>query len=241
MKVTSSDLTQQVHEELRALRKHRAGASVENLARLAPIIRGLLGAGDPHVARARMTHELLDAETGTEIDAAAAALGFLADGETVLDRLTAYGQKVYLDQRQVRRLSDRGLETLAQLITTNWPTETVPQLSAAVVYTGGGWDIQLNTRRLLVVEMQQPRITLLHGSETEESVPNWIHREDQTWEQRHLQRPISMAEIGEETSVVIIWRGELWPKFNVTWHGASPLAASETLGNKLMLRLQSED
>lgn len=241
MKVTPAptphSLAEEVHEDLKRLRKHRDAASVANLGRLAPTICDLLGAGDPHLARARLTHELLEAETSTEIDAAAAALGFAADGDTVLDRLSSYGQEVFLDQRQVRRLSDRGLESLAWLITTNWPTETVPQLTATIIYTGSGWEVHLVTKRLQVVEMRQPDAIIMQGDTTTDAVLEWHQTCDETWEHAHLREPIPVANTGQETSVSITWRGELWPKFNTQWHTTTPMAASESLGNKLMLRL----
>ena len=46
-----------------------------------------------------------------------------------------------------------------------------------------------------------------------------------------------VESVREETSIVVVWRGELWPKFNVTWNGEYGNGALEMLGNKLLIRL----
>lgn len=222
--------------ELLALRKQIAGVTVDTIAR-ATVVCDLLGAGDPLVAYTRLGHEILDSELDLPVKAAAASLGFLAEGDTHLKRLDAFGAEIGMEQRQVRRYSDRGIRTLARLIATNWPTETVPRLSVAVVRSDSGWELHLSAVRLLAVEMRVPAVTLLTGGTRHDLTPSWETRDDHARQHAHTSEPLSVVDDGTETSVVIVWRGELWPKHSVTWVGPHVDATSESLGNKLMLRL----
>lgn len=205
----------------------------------AATIRDLLGGGDPHVAYTRLTHEILDSDLDLSIKAAAASLGFSSDGDTHLKRLDEFGAEVGLEQRQVRRYSDRGIKALARLIATNWPTETVPQLTVIARHDGQRWELHLTTRRLLAVEMRPLRIEVLVGQNRDEPDLDWQTIDQNPWQHAHTTQPLIIANTEQETSVVIVWRGELWPKHNIAWRGASPLAESESLGNKLMLRLRA--
>lgn len=234
--MTEPTLEDRVLAELLLLRKQTTGVTVDTLAR-APVICALLGSGDPFVAYTRLSHEILASDLDLPVMAAAASLGFLADGDTHLKRLDALGADVGMDQRQVRRYSDRGTRTLARLIATNWPTETVPRLNAAVIRTEHGWELHLATARLLVVEMRPIAMTLLAGVTREDLAAKWAVKNDDVSQSAYTTEPLRVLAGGQETSVVIVWRGELWPKYAVTWVGPHTDAASETLGNKLMLRL----
>lgn len=230
----ADSLEDRVLAELLALRKTTNGVTVDSIAR-ASTITALLGDGDPYVAYTRLMHQVLDSDLDRPVQAAAASLGFNAEGATHLERLDDFGAEVFLDQRQVRRHSDKGMRTLARLIATNWPLETVPQLTGHVVSTGDGVEIQVVTKRLLVVEMREPVITLFVGDESEVVAVDWAAREIDGWEHSHMAAPIHIAAT-TETSLAIVWRGELWPKFNVTWQPQQRAVISESLGNKLMLR-----
>lgn len=239
-KVTSlmaeQSLEERVLAELLALRKQAAGVTVDTLAR-ATVVSDLLGAGDPVVAYTRLGHEILDSDLDLPVKAAAASLGFLAAGDTHLKRLDAFGAQIGMEQRQVRRYSDRGIRTLARLIATNWPTETAPRLSVAVVRSERDWEIHLTAERLHAVEMHEPSVTVLAGGTSHNLAPAWMTRDDHVWQRTHTVEPLRASDDGVETSVVIVWRGELWPKHAVTWIGSHTGATSESLGNKLMLRL----
>lgn len=230
-------LEERVLAELLLLRKQSAGITVDTLARSTTIC-DLLGAGDPFVAYTRLSHEILESDLDLPVNAAAASLGFLAEGDTHLKRLDAFGAQIGMDQRQVRRYSDKGIRTLARLITTNWPTETVPQLTVAVVRSERGWELHLTTARLLAVDMRPVAVTVLDGTAREVTSPEWAVHDDHVWEFAHTVEPLHIRDSGEETSVVIVWRGELWPKFAATWLGQHGDVTSESLGNKLMLRLR---
>ena len=129
-------LDERVYLELLELRKSRFGITVDSIAH-ANVICQLLGAGDPFLAYSRIRHEILNSDFGLPIMAAAASLGLTVKGEGHLNRLTSFGSELYLDQRQVRRYSDKGLRELARMIVTNWPTETSPELSLFLFKVSG--------------------------------------------------------------------------------------------------------
>lgn len=225
-----------VLKELRALRKDGAGVRVETLARARTICQ-LLGAGDPYVAYTRLQHALLDSSLDRTIQAAAASLGFASAGSTHLDRLVDAGDDLHLEQRQVRRLSDQGLVAIARLVATNWAVESVPELTAIVASTPDGLELHIATSRPLVVEMRNPALDVLTGTERTTPTLDWTTHWSPEREHSALREPIRFVRPNVETSAVIVWRGELWPKFTIIWDGAHQHVASETLGNKLMLRL----
>lgn len=244
MKVTpppeaSKSLEFRVHAELLALRKLRGGVTVEALAQ-SEAISQLLGAGDPYLTYTRLQHEVLASNLDIAIQAAAASLGFSSDGQTHLERLDDFASEVGLEQRQARRHSDKGIAALARLISSNWPTETVPQLTITIGYAPDtGWHVHLVTQYLHVVAMSEPEVTVIVGGEHSEAELLWVRGENNTWRYARTDRPLEITDRAEETSVAIVWRGELWPKFNVQWLASSPVVA-ETLGNKLLLRVRSE-
>ncbi|MBN9631195.1 MAG: hypothetical protein J0I18_11360 [Actinobacteria bacterium] len=231
-------LEARVLAELRALRKQAHGVTVEALGR-SSVICDLLGAGDPYVAYTRLCHEILDSELDLPVKAAAASLGLLAEGDTHLKRLDAFGAEIGMDQRQVRRYSDKGIQTLARLVAMHWPTETVPALTALIVRSAKGWDLHLATARLHIVEMRPVAAVLFTGAKHVELNPEWGSQEAGTWVHAQTRRPLSIATSSEEISIAITWAGELWPKFTVRWVGKQQEAGSESLGNKLMLRIHT--
>ncbi|MCS4275141.1 hypothetical protein M2390_000299 [Mycetocola sp. BIGb0189] len=243
MKVTptqaeaTQSLEARVGAELRGLRKLRGGITVEAISHM-NVICQLLGAGDPYVAYTKLQHEVLASNLDISIKAAAASLGFSSSGQSHLDRLNEFAAEAGLEQRQVRRHSDRGIAVLATLISSNWAVETVPQLTAIIEYVAGaGWRIHLRTQRLHVVEMSEPEVTVMVGSTHDEYEMKWIHGDRRSWRYGHTSTPLNVRETSEDVSVVVVWRGELWPKFNVQWLTPCPYMVSETLGNKVMLRL----
>jgi hypothetical protein len=235
--VPDADLEARVLNDLKMLRKSPNGITVHTLAEALTVSR-LLGAGDPYVAYTRLQHVLLDATADRTVRAAAASLGFSSDGETHLDRLEDAGAELGgLDQRQARRLSDRGLQVIAKLIATNWTVEAVPALTATVAVTPSGFQIFVATQRPFVVEMSDPEIEVWVGDDRTTVEVDWEHADDGAADNARTQRPFGVPGKSVETSVAIIWRGELWPRFVVRWIGTSDTVTSETLGNKLMLRL----
>ncbi len=233
----SPSLEERVLAELLSLRKSRSGVTLASIAH-ADTICQLLGAGDPYVAFSKLRHQVLDSDLGLSIRAAASSLGLLAEGESHLARLVAFGEEAFLEQRQVRRYSDKGIRELARLITTNWPTETSPQLTAIISPNSVGWEMQVTTARLNAVEMKDPQVAVLVGAETAYPELSWKVGVRGAWFHSGLREPIFVYKAGDvEISVVVVWRGELWPKFNTVWLGTFDGGTVETLGTKLMLRL----
>ena len=115
-----------IHQELRAARKRPGGLSPQTMAQC-PVMCDLLGNGDPEVALVELNHkimELIDSDDDiTAVEAASYSLGLCTDADTHLARLEEFGAKHFLDQRQARRYSDRGLIQLARLISTHWTTQ----------------------------------------------------------------------------------------------------------------------
>jgi hypothetical protein len=244
MKVTpetgeDATLEEQVRAELVRLRKQRHGLTVESLAQ-AHTICALLGAGDPYVAHSRLVHEILESDLDISIQAVAASIGLSSDEDSHLKRLDEFGASVHLDQRQVRRHSDRGLLTLARLIATNWPTETVPRLTAVVGYRQQAWDLVFLTERLQSVSMSPPQVEVWSGPVRDQPNLCWHNYSSGLWDRAHSET-WTLIDTEQETSVSMVWRGELWPKWNVEWNCPGPVASSESVGNKLMLRLRGTD
>lgn len=102
-----------------------------------PVMCDLLGNGDPEVALVELTHkvmELIDSgDDVTAVEAASYSLGLCTYADTHLARLEEFGAKHFLDQRQARRYSDRGLLQLARLISTHWTTQTVPEATLILI------------------------------------------------------------------------------------------------------------
>ncbi len=229
-------LLHQVHEELRALRKTRGGVNVESIAHAQTICQ-LLGAGDPYVAFSRLRHQILESDFGPSIMAAAASLGLTVERDNLLDRLQAFGNENYLEQRQVRRYSDRGLDELSRMIVTNWPTETVPQFDLIVVLSSNLCELHMWTKCLNAVEMKTVQCLVLQGEGLTDTELEWDTEVDEVWSRTRLAQPVLVQLTSETTSIAIVWKGELWPKFSATVLGSIPRICYESLGNKLMVRI----
>lgn len=229
-----------MHQELLAIRKASGGLTVERLAHAETICQ-LLGSGDPYVAYNRICHEILDSELDLSIKVAAASLGLLSSGTTHLNRLDEIGSEIHLEQRQVRRYSDKGLRSLAQIISKNWPTEASPSLYIAVRQYENLWEIFIATRRLHIVEMRNIKVAVLvEGKRWHPNIPTKCISND-IEERCAYNHPIVIEESSGEISVKIVWPGEIWPKFGVEWNNAINQVGLEVLGNKVMLRLAPSD
>ncbi|NEM90905.1 hypothetical protein [Galbitalea soli] len=231
-----ADLEAKVLDDLKMLRKFSNGVTVHTLAEASTICR-LLGEGDPYVAYTRLQHALLDATSDRTVRAAAASLGLTSEGQSHLDRLEDAGAELGgIDQRQARRLSDRGLAVIAKLIATNWTVEAVPELTALVSTTPEVCQIIITTQKPSVIYMSEPEIELWVGSGRRSADTTWEYVDRGGTEIARPHLPLEVPNGGVETSATIVWRGELWPKYTVRWVDVAKGVASETLGNKLMLR-----
>lgn len=234
--VTDSSARALVLDELKRLRKRSGAVTVDALS-LTPTVCALLGGGDPYLAFTRLQQHLLDESHERSVKAAAASLGFFSDADTHLDRLTEAGVMLSVDQRQARRLSDEGLEALATLITTNWTVEAVPELVIDVIAERNGLALALSAHHPATVAMREPAVEFLSAQIRTTLPVAWSVTGNTEQMQLRAGMPVRVTYDAIETSLTVVWRGEVWPKFTVRLHGgASPLSV-ETLGNRLMMRL----
>jgi hypothetical protein len=236
--VTGQSLEERVRAELVLLRKEPLGLTPENMAE-ARHICDLLGAGDPLVAYTRLTHQILESDLELPVKAAAASLGLLAEGDTHLKRLTAFGEQIGLEQRQVRRYSDRGIGMLARLVATNWAVETVPQLAVVVMRVEAGWELHITAQHLAVVLMGALTVSTYIDDQISVDELHMRAQGDGRWRRLLPLHPLFVPDQGVETSVSVSWRGELWPKHSASFRGVHTDTVAESLGNRLMLRLRA--
>lgn len=226
---------QAVTAELRALRRRSDGLTTSTIS-AAQIICRLLGNGDPALAYTRLQHHILDNADDRTIKAAAVSLGLLSDSEGVLGRLEDGGQELFVEQRQVRRLSDEGIARLATLISTNWLVEASPVLTVIVISAGDGVSLAMHARHPLIVEMSEPQIAVYSGDEAAEAAVQWRISDDEHTSSASTPMPLEITIGLGETSVAVTWRGEVWPKMECRLIGAPPVESVETLGNRIMVR-----
>ncbi|NKY27735.1 hypothetical protein [Nocardia gamkensis] len=233
------DLEQQVKAELLAIRKSSEGLTPATVAR-SPVIRGLLGAGDPQVAYNTLKHLILNADSDTGLEAATSSLGLTSDKLTHLGRLDEFGDAHGYEQRHVRRYSDKGIQQLAALIATSWTVNTVPFLDLTVYQVGPDrFVVGIETKCQHYIEMRPVQVHLYQGSTPPRTLNvDFVSAEEDIWNLTKLARPIEI-HANEETSLTIVWRGELWPKFAVFLRTdiSNFGIATETLANKLMIRM----
>ena len=166
----------------------------------------------------------------------ATSLGLTTEADTHLARLEQFGSKHYIDQRQARRYSDRGIEQLARLVANNWTTQTVPEGTVIVIGTAPnsvGFTVQL--RRQRHVDMRDAKVGLWpagHDEPTPLAVA-WkqTSQPDALWVENELKIP-EILNVEQETTIRLVWRGEVWPKFTVVLTGdvGAAMVKSETLG-----------
>lgn len=228
-----------IHQELRAARKRPGGLSPHAMAQC-PVMCDLLGNGDPEVALVELNHkimELIDSDDDVmAIEAASYSLGLCTYADTHLARLEEFGAKHFLDQRQARRYSDRGLLQLARLISSHWTTQTVPEATLILIgldETQVGFTVQSRCQRH--IHMRKPTVSLWQGEAPEPALldPAWTttSEPDALWQEQQLAEPV-VVRLTEETTIRLVWRGETWPKFTVVLTSDLPasMVKSETLG-----------
>jgi hypothetical protein len=247
MKVTPTDSTAAteaaVASELITMHKSKPGFTVGALA-VSPVITQLLGDGDPLLAYNNFKERVLahlHAEASLPIDVALASLRLTVDRDTHLDRLVEFGEEHGYDQRQARRHSDRGVSELARLIASHWVTRASPELIVFVSRTGADTaDCTIRTRRPMHIEMRSVSATFAHGPDSavdfsleEQPVDGGV------WCVTEHRPRIALDLSVDQCSLVVVWRGELWPKFTVRWVGdfSSHAIGCETLVNTLVVSL----
>lgn len=228
-----------IHQELRAARKRPGGLSPQAMAQC-PVMCDLLGNGDPEVALVELNHKIMDlidsGDDVTAVEAASYSLGLCTYADTHLARLEEFGAKHFLDQRQARRYSDRGLLQLARLISSHWTTQTVPEATLILIgldETQVGFTVQLRCQRH--IHMRDPKLSLWQGDEPQPTPlsPTWTTNSepDALWREHELAEP-TVVRLRGDTTIRLVWRGETWPKFTVVLTGDihARMVKSETLG-----------
>lgn len=228
-----------IRAELLRARKQREGLSPQVMAQ-SPVMCDLLGNGDPEVAHVQLSLkvlEIIEAEDDVmSIEAACYSLGLVTEADTHLARLEEFGEKRFLNQRQVRRYSDRGVKQLARLIASNWTTQTVPEATVIVVGTApGAVGFTVRLRRQRHVDMRQPKVSVWLADRDDQDLlePTWSRTsdDDALWVEDEFAA-VQIVDVRRETTIRLVWRGEVWPKFTVVLTGDidAAMVTSETLG-----------
>lgn len=204
--------------ELKALRKRADGASLAGIAS-SPTVCELLGDGDPALAMGVLQDLPFRGEYTREIDAACFSLGLASKADTHLRRLEEFASQQFIDQRQARRLSDKGLIELARLISTNWVTFAAPCLT--VIVTNGDGDVRLfvDARCNWSTHMEAPMMSWTNTAETGREVVNTDDGPPGADQQIYRsEAPVAIRRDGA-TTATIVWRGDQYPKIEVILPG----------------------
>jgi hypothetical protein len=206
-----------VHDELLAMRKHRDGVTVGNLARTTAILE-VLGAGDPRLAYNQLKHVLLSLDQDLAVTAAGYSLGYASDYDSHLGRLDDFGRDYTYDQRQARRYSDKGIEQIARHISSEWVLEASPTLSIEVVKANDEvLELVMKTERLAIVEMREPIVELVQPNGAREVYPvGWNEVPSEDGRERTMGHVCIDRDDYSRTAVSILWTGEAWPQVQST-------------------------
>ena len=247
-----------VHAELFAARKSSEGLSHNSMS-TCPVMRDLLGDGDPLAAFQRLTHRILETlDTDDDvraIEAATYSLGLGSAGKTHLDRLNDFGQEYGYEARQARRYSDRGLRQLARLITSNWIVHTVPTLEVFVAQQPDhSLAVTLRATRQHFVDMHGVQVYEQQGererSQIARSIGRRLEPEGSAQQQtrakcivEELDRPfvLKSPKPGVPRHLRFEWKGEVWPRFVLSVVGtlaSDCVLTSQTLGNTMQVTVE---
>lgn len=258
-----TELHDLVRAELLAARRSPEGLSANSMTHF-PAMRDLLGDGDPLVAFKRLTHRLLETldtkDDVRAIEAAAYSLGLASSETTHLARLEEFGTEYGFEVRQVRRYSDKGIEQLAQLITSNWVVHTVPTLEVFMAQqSNASFAVTLRTTRQHFIDMRAVEAYEQQGDEPRTARPTVFRAETadqqtgvgssgspdstspritETLEKPFVLRPV---EAGVPRHLRFVWQGEIWPRFALSIVGtisSDQVVTSQTLGNTMQISVE---
>lgn len=238
-----------IRRELLTARGRPGGLSPQTMAQC-PVMCDLLGDGDPEVAHVQLSLKVIEITEADDdimaLEAACFSLGLTTAADTHLRRLEEFGSKHFIDQRQARRYSDRGVMQLARLIATNWTTQTVPEVTMIVIGTDPGKvGLTFRLRCQRHVDMRDPKIRI-RAADNEEPDPlavNWQRTSEAgaLWSEDEFETP-KILSIEHETTIRLVWRGEVWPKFTIVLAGDidAAMVTSETLGAACAVSIKPE-
>lgn len=238
-----------IRRELLMARGRPGGLSPHTMAQC-PVMCDLLGNGDPEVAHVQLSLkvlEIIEAEDDVmALEAACYSLGLTTEANTHLRRLEEFGSKHFIDQRQARRYSDRGVKQLARLIATNWTTQTVPEATVIVIGTApreAGFTIRLRCQRHVDMRAPKVRIWPIDQDEPDPLEVTWKRTSEPNalWTEDEFETP-EVLQFEQETTIRLVWRGEVWPKFTVVLTGEidATMVTSETLGAACAVTIKPE-
>ncbi|HAM22581.1 MAG TPA: hypothetical protein DCQ04_09970 [Actinobacteria bacterium] len=231
----TTGLYKAVHNELLAMRKHRDGVTVGNLARTTAMLE-VLGAGDPRLAYNQLKHVLLSLDQDLAVTAAGYSLGYASDYDSHLGRLDDFGQHHTYDQRQARRYSDKGIEQIARHISSEWVLEATPTLSIEVVTANDEvLELVIRTERLAIVEMREPVVERVQPNGERKVYPVEWHEVPSDDDRERTMAHIGLDwENHPEGAVSVLWVGEVSPMFENSVNGVgSAIVRTRSLGARI--------
>ncbi len=234
-------LEDKIRRELLAARKAAHGLTLSTMT-ASPVLCAVLGDGNPAVALNALKVALLrDHDGSLAISAAAASLGFASTEPTHLGRLDDFGLDYGLDQRQVRRYSDRGVASLASMISRHWAAETVPRLDIVLSRPSDDhWHMHARAATLVYVEMREITLVVVKEDREADVDLQWRERSREHWRYLELQDEVTIP-VSSIVVLVFQWKGEIWPKFrsSALGTGFAQIFSHESVGNKLQIELQA--
>lgn len=186
-----------VYDELKELRLHADDGLTPDLMGQSPILCRLLGDGDPFLA----TGELRDRLRTAAAHGDRALLAFLRSFDPVGDataRLTHAGNKLFVEYRRARDLSDLGMLKTSELIGSRQQWQ-VPFMGVALSILG--WTATIESYVMVAngfVRYGHPR-HLVNGVELD---PRHRRVDQGKWE-RHLYGPIELDLRGGDRQFVL--------------------------------------
>jgi len=222
-----AELIAQVKAELLAARKRASGLSPAQIA-ASPTICALLGNGNPGIASVQLREGLHDIHDGNAtpnnlmaLEAACFSLGLFTTEPTHLARLEQFATKYYLDQRQARRYSDRGIDQLAQMIATVWLPRAAPRVELTILpdKTQHHVVLAIQLHRPAHTDMEPPQLSIWQGGavtlKPEDFVWTTETGQDDNWQLSTLDQP-NIIPLTGQTTIHLAWYGDNWPSFLVS-------------------------
>jgi hypothetical protein len=192
--------------ELRLLRRLPGSFTDVKLTQTPLICKGL-GGGDVEAAMNRLLLVQARHTDDEEIRAAFASMGLGADGDTVLDRLTDYGEAHFVDGRTVRRWSDAGIAKLAPLLMGEAPWVD-PRIGLRVSVKGD--ELLCHVEFVVPEQIGMNRPQLVVNGDHHDLVYQCVPADTPAYAARYRCETVRVALGGvERVELVLRWTGEI--------------------------------
>lgn len=202
-------MIRRLEAELRLLRRLSGSLHAGKLVETPALLKGL-GGGDAELAMHRLLLLRRQHDRDPKVAAAFAAMGYGADGETVLERLESYAASQFVDARTVRRWSDAGIETLAAIILTAAPWID-PKILLSMILED---DVLVCRLEFTVPQFIGMRLPELRINETATEVP-WRRVERPAESDYSRAATLDPQRLRSQTAIHLRWRGEIVPTYIV--------------------------